>query len=67
MAVHVYRPVAEREKLLEGLERTLMETGQGIGGKTERMATRGTMLSIGSYHLARPVVAFTGEHWRGWR
>ena len=60
MAVHVYNQVAKREGLLDGLT-TLPETGVGIGGATQRVAARGTSLSIGPHRLPRPTVKFTED------
>lgn len=60
MAVHVYNSVAKREGLLDGLT-TLPEIGVGIGGTTQRVAARGTSLSIGSYRMRRPTVKFTED------
>lgn len=60
MAVHVYRQVADRENLLSDLE-TLPETGLGIGGATQRVAARGSSLSLGAYRMARPTVIFTED------
>ena len=60
MVVHVFKPIAERDNLANGLE-TLAETGHGIGGTTRRVAVRGSALALGSFQFARPVVVFTGD------
>lgn len=60
MAVHVYNTIANREHLLDGLT-SLPETGVGIGGTTQRVAARGTSLSIGPYRMPRPIVKFTED------
>jgi hypothetical protein len=46
--------------LVEGLK-TLPETGLGIGGATQRVAARGSSLSIGPYRMPQPTVKFTED------
>jgi hypothetical protein len=60
MVVHVYKQIADREKLVEGLT-SLGEVGQGIGGQTSRRASRGTELLFGPYRLPRPPVMVTED------
>jgi predicted aspartyl protease len=61
MVVHVHRQVAVDRGLLEGLA-TLPETGYGIGGgSTSRVASRGSVLSIGPYRFKQPIVVFTDD------
>ena len=61
MTVHICRPIAERQRLLDGLVSTITETSRGIGGTAGRITTRGEMLSIGPYRLLRPLVSFTDD------
>jgi PDZ domain len=61
MVVHVYKQVAVDKGLLNGLT-TLPETGYGIGGgATNRVASRGSVLSIGPYRFKQPIVVFTDD------
>lgn len=60
MVTHVYREIAERDGLLDGLV-TLEETGYGIGGATRRVAARGSVLFLGQYRFTRPIVVFTED------
>jgi hypothetical protein len=60
MTIHIYRQIAAREGLLDGLP-VLPESGLGIGGTTRRSAARGAGLVIGPFEMPHPVVAFTDD------
>lgn len=61
MTVHVHRQVAVDRGLLNALT-TLPETGYGIGGgATNRVAARGSVLSLGPYRFKQPIVVFTED------
>lgn len=60
MAIHIHKEIAEREGLFDGSP-MLEEKGLGLGGATSRKVARGAMLSIGTFRLPRPFVAFTED------
>jgi hypothetical protein len=60
MVVHIHKRIADRDGLLEGLT-MLAETGVGIGGAADRLAARGSLLSIGPYRIVQPTIKFTND------
>jgi hypothetical protein len=60
MAIHIFKQIAERDRLLDGLA-PLEESGRGLGGETSHKVVRGSALSIGAYRLSGPVAVVTED------